>query len=103
MTHATTKTVTYKFGHAMKMLKQAIEFGEAEGDYSRVRAWAQNVEAAYKADIEAERELTRNANEGAKLMHSLVTGGIDWDSPEYREAARAGEDFDMSKIEEIKF
>ncbi len=66
---------TYEFSYAIKRLKDAIEFGEAEGDYSQVRAWAFHVEAAYNSDIAAEQELTRSANAGAKLMHSLATGG----------------------------
>jgi len=68
---------TYEFSYAMKRLCDAIQFVE-QGDtvsFSQIRIWANHVEAAYKADIAAEQELTHSANEGAKLLHSLATGG----------------------------
>ena len=77
---------TYEFSYAMKRLRDAIQFVEQgdTGSFSQIRIWANHVEAAYNADIKAEQELTANANEGAKLMHSLATGGEsqllkDWD------------------------
>jgi len=73
---------TYKFEHAISMLKQSIEYAEAEGDFSKVRVLAFHVEASYNADIAAERKLTANANEGAKLLHSLATGMYDVDTDE---------------------
>ena len=75
---------TYKFEYAIQRLREAINYSEQVRDYTQIRIWVNHVEAAYNADIAAEHELTANANEGAKLMHSLATGGEskllkDWD------------------------
>ncbi len=66
---------TYEFSYAIKMLRQAIDYAQKDGDFQPALAWVNHVEAAYNADIKAEQELTANANEGAKLLHSLATGG----------------------------
>ena len=66
---------TYKFEYAIQRLREAINYSEQVRDYTQIRIWVNHVEAAYNADIKAEQELTANANEGAKLMYSLATGG----------------------------
>ena len=78
------QTATYEFEYAMQRLRDAIDYAQTDGDFQQARIWSNHVEAAYNADIASEQELTRNANEGAKLMHSLATGGEskllkDWD------------------------
>ncbi len=80
-TYATTKTIkpaaTYNFDYCMRRLRDAIEYAEATQEFVQVRLWAMRAEEAYNADIQAERELTANANEGAKLMHSVCAGMYD--------------------------
>lgn len=102
----------YTFEHAIKMLKQAIEFGEAESDYSRVRVWAHYVEEAHNAEIETQRELTTNANEGAHLMYMYGQGREakllqDWDlpsgTPEYKEAQQVADKFNFDTVAEQEF
>ena len=75
---------TYEFSYAMQRLRDAIDYAQTDGDFQQARIWSNHVEKAYNADIASEQELTANANEGAKLMHSLATGGEskllkDWD------------------------
>ncbi len=63
--------MSYDFNHAVNMLKQAVDFAEAEGDFTQARVWAGRVEEAgneLKAEI-------KNLDEGARLMHSFATGG----------------------------
>lgn len=66
---------TYEFDYAMRRLRDAIDYAEQERDFQEARIWANRVEEAYNADLEAERELTANANEGAKLLYSLAVNG----------------------------
>ena len=78
------QTATYEFEYAMQRLRDAIDYAQTDGDFQQARIWSNHVEKAYNADIASEQELTANANEGAKLMHSLATGGEskllkDWD------------------------
>jgi len=113
--------VPYKFEHAIKMLKQAIEFGEAEGDYLRVRVWAHYVEESHNAEVKDMQEAINGMNEGLKLMHSLATGGetsvlsrldngvdvqdaVNWqDAPEYKEAQKVSDNFNFDTVAEQEF
>ena len=112
---------TYKFEYAIQRLRDAINYSEQVRDYTQIRIWVNHVEAAYNADIASEQELTRNANEGAKLMHSLATGGeqsvlsrldngvdaVDaqrWqDAPEYKEAQQVADKFNFDTVAEQEF
>ena len=118
---------TYKFEYAIQRLREAINYSEQVRDYTQIRIWVNHVEAAYKADIEAEQELTKAANAGAKLMHSLATGGesrldadlaamlqwedekpvagINWQNyPDFEdEPKEAQPKIDFNSIPEIKF
>jgi hypothetical protein len=60
----------------------------------------------YIAELQAE---VANANEGARLMHSLAMGAdesdlIRWqDAPEYKEAQKVSDNFDYNSVPEVKF
>ena len=74
----------YEFEYAMSRLKDAIDYAFQTGEFEGVRLWAMNVEESHKAEVKDMQETIANLDEGAKLMHSLATGGEskllkDWD------------------------
>ena len=55
---------TYDFQYAIRMLKDAIDFAQAEGDFAPVRKWSMAVEAA---GVELQNSVN-DLEEGMKLM-----------------------------------
>lgn len=90
-----TTDSTYEFSYAMSRLRDAIDYAQTDGDFQQVRIWSNRVEASYNADIAAEQELARNANEGAKLLHSLASHDADTDLLTQWQDTGCGNDNDL--------
>ena len=111
----------YEFEYAMSRLKDAIDYAFQTGEFEGVRLWAMNVEESHKAEVKDMQETVKNLDEGAKLMHSLATGGeqsvlsrldngvdaVDaqrWqDAPEYKEAQQVSDNFNFDTVTEQEF
>lgn len=43
----------YELDYAIRMLRQAIDFAEAEGDFTHARRWTNRVERSVKSELDA--------------------------------------------------
>jgi len=48
-----THDTPYELNYALRMLRQALDFAEAEGDFAPARRWVNGVERAIKAELGA--------------------------------------------------
>lgn len=43
----------YAFDYALKMARQAVAFAESEGNFTHIRKWLNEIEAAYEDDMKS--------------------------------------------------